>query len=197
MYLRILSSCILLLLVIIGCRGQTSNETPFHYNPNMDTQIKYKPYRASDFFADKRDMRPLVEGVVARGYLKEDDHFYRGVVDGKLVTKLPDQIHVDRKFLERGQERFNIYCAPCHSQVGDGGGMVGVKLPIRPTTFYSDYMYKQPIGHFFQVITDGIRTMPAYSFQVPENDRWAIAAYIRALQLSQNPELKHLAVVTK
>jgi len=197
MNLRIIKAGLLLLSLACGCRGLTSKDTPIHVNPNMDTQNKYKPYRASEFFADKRDMRPLVEGVVARGYLKEDDYFYRGLVEGKPTKVLPPNIVVDKEFLDRGRERFNIYCAPCHSQVGDGNGMVAKRLPIKPTTFYSDYMYELPLGHYFDVISNGIRTMPAYGFQIPEKDRWAIVTYIRALQLSQNPELKQLAVVSK
>ncbi len=194
MFLRILWNGMLLLIILVsGCRGLTSNEPPIHVNPNMDTQNKYKAYRASDFFADQRDMRPRVVGTVARGQLQEDDHFYRGMVDGQLAKNLPSQLTVDKVFLEKGRAKFNIYCAPCHSQAGDGNGMVGRRLPIRPTTFYSDYLYSQPVGHFYNVISEGIRTMPSYKLQISkEEDRWAIVAYIRALQFSQNPDLKSL-----
>jgi Cytochrome C oxidase, cbb3-type, subunit III len=192
--LRILWSGMLLLIFLAsGCRGLTSKEPPVHVNLNMDTQNKYKPYRASDFFTDKRDMRPRVEGTVARGQLQEDDHFYRGMKDGELVKTLPGQLTVDKVFLEKGRAKFNIYCASCHSRVGDGNGMVGRRLPIRPTTFYSEYLYNQPLGHFYNVISEGIRTMPSYKFQISEEeDRWAIVAYVRALQFSQNPDLKSL-----
>ena len=153
-------------LGITGCRGWTSQEPPVHPNPNMDTQIKYKPYRESDFFADQRDMRPRVEGTVARGDL-----------DFKKEPK------ITYKLIKRGQERFNIYCAPCHSKLGDGEGMVGVRLPIKPTSFHSDYMRQQPLQHFVDVIHNGIRTMPSYKAHIiNENDDWAIAVYIRALQ---------------
>jgi mono/diheme cytochrome c family protein len=131
----------------------------------MDTQIKYKPYRESEFFADKRDMRPRVPGTVARGDLAS--------------KKQPEMTY---KLMQRGRERFNIYCAPCHSAYGDGDGIVGRQLPIKPTTFHSEFMHAQPLKHFVDVMTDGIRTMPSYKHQIPMSDRWAIAAYIRALQ---------------
>lgn len=156
---------LLILLALSGCRGWTSTEPPIHPNPNMDTQIKYKPYRESEFFADKRDMRPRVEGTVSRGDLARKD-----------------QPVITYKLMQRGRERFNIYCAVCHSAYGDGNGIVGRKLPIRPTTFHSEFMNAQPLQHFVDVMTNGIRTMPSYKHQIPMEDRWAIAVYIRALQ---------------
>lgn len=180
----------LLILAIANCRGWTSEDPPIHPNPNMDTQIKYKPYRESDFFTDKRDMRPPVEGTVSRGNLKADDHYYRGMVNGKPALRFPSLVVVNKTLLERGHNRFNIYCASCHGRAGGGDGMVGRRMQIKPTTFHSDYMYAQPVGHFFDVMTNGIRTMPSYKHQVPEADRWAIAAYIRALQLNENPGAK-------
>lgn len=183
---------LLLLLTVVfgvlGCRGWTSDKPPVHLNPNMDTQPKYKAYRESDFFKDKRSMRPLEAGVVARGFLKEDDHFYRGKKDGKLATAFPDQIEVNKGFVKRGQERFGIYCAPCHSESGAGDGLVGKRMVVRPTTFHTDYMHNQPVGHFFDVITNGIRTMSGYRYQISEEDRWAVVAYIRSLQISQDAE---------
>ncbi|MBL4818396.1 MAG: cytochrome c [Deltaproteobacteria bacterium] len=158
--------CIVLIaLAISGCRGWTSTEPPIHPNPNMDTQIKYKAYRESDFFADQRDMRPRVEGTIAHGDL-----------DG---LKQPTMTHA---LMQRGRQRYDIYCAPCHSKVGDGDGLVGRRMPIKPTTFHSDYMRAQPLKHYVDVETNGIRTMPSYKHQVPIQDRWAIAAYIKALQ---------------
>lgn len=177
-------------LSLSGCRGWTSEEPPVHVNPNMDTQIKLKPYRESDYFADKRAMRPNVEGAVARGQLKSDDLFYRGMVNGKPSTQLPPQIELTHETLERGRDRFNIYCAPCHAASGYGNGLVGRRMGVKPTTFHSDYMHEQPIGHFFDVITNGIRTMPSYRDKLSEADRWKIAAYIRALQVSQDADGK-------
>lgn len=177
-------------LTLSGCRGWTSEKPPVHPNPNMDTQIKYKPYRESEFFSDKRDMRPNVEGTVARGEdkLKEDSHFYRAKINDELVKEFPPNIEVTAELLARGRERFNIYCSVCHSQTGDGNGMVGRRLAIKPTTFHSEYMYGQPVGHFFDVISNGIRTMPSYRDKLTERDRWAVAAYIRVLQISQDSE---------
>lgn len=182
-----LISCCLLMQLVSGCRGWTSDLPPVHPNPNMDTQPKYKPYRESKWFSDKRDMRPLEEGVVAQGFLKADDHFYTGKVDGQLTTTFPSQVTVDKALLLRGQNRFNIYCTACHARSGSGDGMVGRRLPVKPTDFHTDYMRSQPVGHFFDVITNGIRSMPSYAPQIPEQDRWAIVAYIKALQLSQFP----------
>ncbi len=178
---------VLLLTTLVGCRGWTSSEAPIHLNPNMDTQIKYKPYRESNWFKDGRDMRPKVQGTVARGFLKEDEHFYKARVSGQVATSLPQQIVLDGEFLHKGEMQFNIRCAPCHGQAGEGNGLVGRKLPVPPTPFHTDYMRGQPLGHYFDVITQGIRTMPSYEF-VSEENRWAIAAYIQALQLSQKPD---------
>lgn len=185
----LLSISLLILVIFSGCRGWTSEEPPVHLNPNMDTQIKYKPYRKSDFFEDGRDMRPMLEGVVARGKLKDDDHFYRGMVDGQPAKTFPISIEITKEFIERGHNRFNVYCTSCHAKDGSGTGMVGRRLKIHPTDFHTDYLRNQPVGHFFDVITHGIRTMPSYGLQVAdEKDRWAIIAYIRALQYSQNPD---------
>lgn len=164
---------LLILLALSGCRGWTSEEPPIHPNPNMDTQIKYKPYRESEFFADKRDMRPRVEGTVARGDVDEKT-----------------QPAITQKLIQRGRQRFNIYCAPCHSAYGDGNGMVGLKLPIKPTTFHSEFMRTQPLQHFVDVMSNGIRTMSSYKHQIRMKDRWAIAVYIKALQELDTKEKK-------
>lgn len=177
----------LIIALLGGCRGWTSDKPPVHPNPNMDTQVKYKPYRQSSFFEDERDMRPALEGVVPRGTLKEDDWLYRGLQNGALAQQFPPQIKINAATLARGQDRFNIYCAPCHSQVGDGNGMVGRRMLVKATNLHSEYLYNQPIGHFFDVITNGIRTMPSYKDKlISEEDRWYVVAYIKALQMSQD-----------
>lgn len=178
------------IVFVFSCRGWTTDKPPYHLNPNMDTQPKYKPYRESKFFSDKRDMRPIEPGTVARGHAKLDPHYNEGKVRGRLATSFPEGFKVDQKTLQKGQMKFDVYCAPCHSRTGDGNGMVGRRMTIKPTTFHSDYLHQMPHGHFFDVITNGIRTMPAYGSQVPVEDRWAIVAYIRALQISQKPDLK-------
>ena len=156
-----------------GCR-QDLHDTP-----------RYEALEESDFFADKRAMRPIPEGTVARGNLRADELFYTGKVNGEPVAELPAQVTVDQALLDRGQNRFNIYCSPCHSQLGDGNGTVVQRGYKRPTSFHDQRLRNVPIGYFYDVITNGFGQMPDYSAQVAPQDRWAIAAYIRALQLSQ------------
>jgi mono/diheme cytochrome c family protein len=150
----------------------------------MADQPRYKPLQKSAFFGDERSARPFVEGTVARGELKPDEHFYTGKSRGKLVDTFP--LPVTRDALVRGQERFNIYCSPCHDRVGAGQGMVVRRGFRAPPSFHIDRLRVAPVGHFFDVITHGFGAMPDYAEQVSPADRWAIAAYIRALQLSQH-----------
>lgn len=181
--------CLMLLVPCIvwqGCRGYSSDKPPIHVNPNMDTQEKGKPYRESDFFEDGTYMRKPIPGTVARGQLKEDEHFYFGKVSGEPAKSFPSQLVIDEKFIHRGQQVFNRACAACHSQVGDGGGLVGKRLLVPPTSLHSDYMYGMPPGHYFDVISNGIRTMQSYKHMLSEHDRWATVAYIRSLQMSQD-----------
>ncbi len=149
----------------------------------MHNQPKFIPLRESEFFADGRSERSLVPGTVARGELHENAAFYNGIVGDKLVDTLP--MPVTQQLLQRGQERFNIYCSPCHSVLGDGDGMVARRGYLRPPSFHDDRLRNAPLGHFFRVMTYGTGAMPDYAQQVSAADRWAIAAYIRALQLSQ------------
>ena len=151
---------------------------------DMHNQPKYKPLRASAFFDDRSSARPLVEGTVARGLLDEDEAFFTGRENGQLVKEMP--FPVDQAVLDRGQERFNIYCAPCHDQTGSGRGMVVQRGYRQPPSFHIDRLRQVEIGHFFDVMTNGFGAMPDYRAQVSPRDRWNIAAYIRALQLSQH-----------
>jgi hypothetical protein len=150
---------------------------------DMFDQPRLKPQGASDFFADGRAGRPAIQGTVARGHLREDAHLYTGKVGGQLVTTFP--FPVLRGDLRRGQERFNIYCAPCHDSVGNGTGMIVRRGMRQPPSFHIDRLRNAPVGHFFDVITNGLGAMQDYSAQVSVEDRWRIIAYIRALQLSQ------------
>jgi len=170
----------------VGCRGSLSEKPPVHLNQNMDVQERFDPQEANPFFADGRAMRPPVPGTVARGFLREDTRFYLGrEADGTLVQALPVQI--TQALVQRGRERYDIYCAVCHGRAGDGKGIVMTGgYGFAEIGYHNDRLRQAAAGYFFDVITHGIRTMPAYGQQIPVADRWAITAYIRALQRSQN-----------
>ncbi|MHB8735115.1 MAG: c-type cytochrome [Terriglobales bacterium] len=169
---RIIAVAGLLCLGLAGCRQ------------DMYNQPKYVPMRPSTFFRDGRSERPAVPGTVARDELNDNDAVYQGRVGGSLVDTLP--VPLTPELLARGRERYNIFCAPCHARVGDGNGMIVQRGFSRPPTFHQDRLRDAPVGHFFDVITHGWGAMPDYAAQVPVADRWAIVAYIRALQLSQH-----------
>ena len=155
---------------------------------DMQDQPKIRSQRSSEMFADHRGARPQAVNTVARGQLHEDSYFYTGVVQGangyrEEKDEMPFPVTMD--VLKRGQERFNIYCAPCHSRVGNGLGEI-VERGYKPAANYHDQVrLSQPISHYFYVMTNGYGAMPDYSAQLTPEDRWAVAAYIRALQLSQ------------
>ncbi len=158
-------------LTLAGCRQ------------DMHNQPKFVPQRGTTFYADGRSARPQVENTIARSQAHEDEYFYTGIQDGKEGDGLP--IPLTEAVMERGQERYNIYCTPCHSRVGNGDGMI-VQRGYRPAgNFHTDRLRNAPLGHFFSVMTNGYGAMPDYSAQLTPEDRWAVAAYIRALQLSQ------------
>jgi mono/diheme cytochrome c family protein len=154
---------------------------------DMHDQAKYKPFRPSPFFADGRVVRPLVADTVARGHLEDNALLYTGKVDEKLADRFPFPVTAD--VLQRGQERYNIYCSPCHDRTGNGGGMIVLRGYRRPPAFHIDRLRQQPVGYFFDVITHGFGVMPNYAQQIPPRERWAIIAYVRALQRSQHAEL--------
>src|SRR5947209_16499223 len=152
---------------------------------DMHVQPKQNPLSPSDFYADKRSARPLVEGTVARGQLHEDTYFYTGRIGDNPGDVMP--FPVTKEVLDRGRERYNIYCAPCHSRVGDGNGYIPSRGFSRmPPSYHTPRLQKAPLGYFFDVMTNGFGIMPDYASQVSPEDRWKIVAYIRALQLSQN-----------
>jgi mono/diheme cytochrome c family protein len=155
---------------------------------DMHDQPKYIPPRPTAFFEDGRSARQMPENTIARGHLNEDVGYYTGHdAAGKLVTELP--MPVTKELLARGRERFNVYCTPCHDQTGSGNGMVTQRGFRHPPTYHSDRLRQIAVGHFYDVITNGFGAMQDYSAQVQPADRWAIAAYIRALQLSQTATL--------
>ncbi len=175
-------------------RYTLSAEPRIHLIQDMDNQAKYKPQRANPLFADGRAMRPPVAGTVARGQLRDDDAFYLGRV-GESWVAIP--VPVTETLLKRGQERFGIYCAPCHGLSGYGDGIVAKRADrlqegtwVPPASLHSEQVVARPDGHLFNTITNGIRTMPAYGPQIPEADRWAIVAYVRALQRSQHARIE-------
>jgi mono/diheme cytochrome c family protein len=153
----------------------------------MDNQPRYKPLAASRFFPDGSSARPRVEGAVARGELHADTALWTGKTGGRLVEKPP--VPITAELLARGRERYDIYCSPCHDRLGTGKGMIVRRGYREPPSFHIDRLRQAPAGHFFDVMTNGFGAMPAYARQVAVRDRWAIAAYIRALQRSQHASL--------
>jgi mono/diheme cytochrome c family protein len=152
---------------------------------DMHVQPRLNPLAHSDFFTDQRSERPPVEGTVARGELREDIYFYTGKAGNSPGDYMP--FPVTKAVLERGRERYNIYCAPCHSRVGDGNGFIPSRgFARKPPSYHIERLQKAPLGYFYDVITNGFGIMPDYAAQIPPRDRWSIVAYIRALQLSQN-----------
>ena len=160
------------LLASAGCRS------------DMQEQPYQRPLVESDFYTDHRSERPILAGTVARGHLDADTYFYTGKIGNNDGDYLP--FPVTAGVMARGQQRFNIYCSPCHSEAGDGNGMIVQRGFKRPPSYHIERLRKAPIGYFFDVMTNGFGAMPDYSQQVSPADRWAIAAYIRALQLSQH-----------
>ena len=198
-------------LVIARARATTSELPPLRSFKDMDFQPKFKSQTASSLFADRRSMRPPIGGTVARGELRDDDAFYRGIgqssiseVDqsdqprevGELVEQANEpnwveevQVSATDQLMRRGRERFNIYCATCHGRAGDGNGPVSVRALeleqgtwLPPTSLHAEHVLKQPDGKLFNTITNGIRKMPGYASQIEPKDRWAIVLYLRALQ---------------
>lgn len=161
--------------LLIGCRR------------DMADGARYKPLEPSDFFADGGASRPLPENTLARGQLRADEHYFTGRVKGQLVNTFPAS--VTRAVLERGRERYDIHCAVCHGRTGDGKGMIVRRGFPPPPSLHIDRLREVPVGHFYEVITNGFGVMYPYASRVEPADRWSIAAYIRALQLSQHATL--------
>ncbi|HEX5411593.1 MAG TPA: cytochrome c [Terriglobia bacterium] len=151
---------------------------------DMHIQPKYKGLEPSSFFNDGRSERPVIPGTVARGQLRTDELYYTGKINGQVADVFP--FAITQKDLARGRDRFNVYCAPCHDYTGSGNGMIVQRGFPPPPSYHIDRLMKAPVGHFFDVMTNGYGTMYSYAARVTPRDRWCIAAYIRALQLSQN-----------
>ena len=183
-------------LGLAGCRGMTSERPPIHPVLNMDFQERFEEQEANPFFADGAAMRPPVPGAVARGRLRTTANAPAELgrdAGGGFVASIP--VPVTMAMLQRGQERYAIYCAVCHGDAGDGRGIVmtgngGQGFGYTPApTYHSDYLRGVPDGYLYEVITNGVRTMPSYAHQLPPADRWAVVAYVRALQRSQSAGL--------
>jgi mono/diheme cytochrome c family protein len=154
---------------------------------DMHDQPKYTPLRSTAFFGDARSARPPVPGTVARGQLREDPYLETGKIGNADATAFP--FPVDAALMARGRERFEIFCTPCHGRTGTGDGMIVQRGYRRPPTYHDDRLRNAPVGHFVDVIANGFGAMPDYSEEIGARDRWAIAAYIRALQFSQHARL--------
>lgn len=196
---------------VSGCQGQRSSEPPVHPLRNMFNQDRYDHQEPSEFFADKRALRPIPSGAIARGNLKEDSAFYRGIAPvvaaaenkdkakatgpaaagteaPRYTTSIPVEVNAD--LMAQGQRRYNTYCTPCHGPVGAGGGMVVQKGYPIATSLHEERIRTMPAGEIYNTISNGIRNMPSYGSQIDERDRWAIVAYVRALQRSQHGKLE-------
>ena len=169
------------LILQTGCAGP-QRRPPIEVWPDMDRQEKYKPQTESPLFPDRRSNRRPVEGTVAVGQLKQDAVFFTGETGGQWIGKIP--VAITPSLLERGQQRFNIYCAPCHDRTGQGQGIVPKRSGWIPTNLMEQRVFEMPDGEIYSVISHGRRSMPGYKFQISEHDRWAITAYVRALQRS-------------
>lgn len=165
-------------MLLAGCRQ------------DMHDHSRFRPLEYTTFFDDHRSSRLLVPGTVPRGYLQDQPLFDTGMAGNQPVATLP--VPVTEQLLRRGQERYNIFCSPCHDRLGSGLGMIVRRGYRRPPSFHTDRLREAPVGHIFDVVTNGFGAMPDYSAQIPPADRWAIAAYIRVLQFSQNAPLNAL-----
>ncbi len=175
---------LLALVPLSGCRQ------------NMHNQAKAKTYQESDFFSDGVEARPLPAHTVARGELREDTVFYTGLSEaGELATAPP--MSVTRDLLARGQDQYNVFCAPCHGRQGDGKGMIVERGFKQPVSFHDVRLRNSPLGYYVNNITEGFGQMPSYAAQIPPADRWAIASYIRVLQYAQNAQVTDLSAAEK
>lgn len=195
--------------LIARSRAVPSEKTRIHIIQDMDVQAKFTAQGVNPLFADNRAMRPPVPGTVARGGLDDDSHYNRGVVTSETgevqwADTLPSQVPLTMALLDRGQERYNIFCTPCHGESGYGDGMIHVRAMelvtagslgggttwVQPRSVHDPEVRDQPVGQLFNTVTHGIRQMAGYESQIPVDDRWAIVAYVKALQRSQHARIE-------
>ncbi|MGH8017164.1 MAG: c-type cytochrome [Opitutaceae bacterium] len=199
-------------LSILGFRGSLSSKPPIEVFPDMDRQPKYKPQAESEFFADGNTDRPVPANVVARGrsvgtdsrFLAADDHMYRGYTgplglpeNTNWFRGFPEGVEITQAFLQRGQERYTIFCAPCHGALGDGSGITRQYGMGATPTYHSDRIRQMPEGEIFNTITNGRNTMFAYGDKIKPAGRWAIVAYIRALQRAQQGSVEDVPAANR
>ncbi len=188
---RTLLLALTFVVVLGGCRGMTSEKTPIHPNLNMDFTQRFEAQEANDLFADGAAMRTPVAGTIARGQLRTAENApfeYGRSADGAYIDRIP--VDATAALLERGQERYNIYCTVCHGYAGDGRGIVavgngGLGYGFQVPSYHTEALQARPDGYIYDVIANGINTMPSYGHEMPPADRWAVVAYVRALQRSQ------------
>ena len=183
--------------IVARARVTRTSEPRLHLVRDMDNQPRFKSQQANPWFADGRAMRPPVAGTLARGALVADEAYARGTSGGAYVDEFPPQVALTRETIARGRARFDIYCAPCHGLSGYGDGLVARRADrlqqgtwIPPASLHVEPALSRAEGHLFNTITNGIRSMPAYGAQIPVEDRWAIVAYVRALQRSQHARIE-------
>jgi len=182
---------------LVGCRGAIKTDPPIHLNPNMDNQERFDAQEPNDFFADGRAMRLPVEGTVRARAPQgpqnpcilefEDEHLCLGKVNGEFAAEMP--MDVTLSLLQTGQERYDIFCQPCHDVAGYGKGPVVERGMLPPPSFHDDRLRKMNVGQFYDIVKNGVRNMPPYAAQLSVEDRWAVAAYVRVLQRAQNASL--------
>lgn len=187
--MRIFTTIAIFVCLLAGCRGTVSHDPPVHLNPNMDQQWRFDMQEPNAFFSDNRTMRTPPVGTVAHGTLELDDltheHMHEGRINGDWTDQLPAGIQLNAATLNRGEDRFGIYCTPCHGDTGNGDGIV-VKRGMAPPKPYSDSYFREfPLGRMVWTLKHGKDNMPSYANQLRPADRWAVATYVRALQISQ------------
>jgi len=190
---RVLAVLLLVAASVSGCRGTTRQKPPVHLNWNMDNQANLHAQEPSSFFEDGRGMRAPVANTIALGELRADAAYETGKVNGQYLQELPEGLELDEALLKRGQDRYDVFCTPCHGLVGNGqgavparAGSVGVMWVV--PTFHDEQRQGYPVGRVYDVATNGFSTMAGYRSQIPADDRWAIAAWVKALQLTQNAD---------
>lgn len=180
---------------LLACRGAKSEQAPFHGFSDMDQQRRVDPQEPSTFFSDGRASRPLVEGTVARGHLRQNDAYERGRVGDQFLARAP--IEVDVATLSRGQDRFDVYCAACHDRTGSGRGMVIVRGHPPPIDLSSERVRTMSDGEIFSTITHGVRNMPPHGKLIPVPDRWAIVTWVRVIQRSQHASVEDVPLALR